>query len=471
METLAPQTAPMVAIIGRPNVGKSTIFNCFTRSHDALVADIPGLTRDRKYGVSKLGSKPFMLIDTGGLFGNPDSLESLMQQQVKEAIEQADLILFVVDAQTGLTLGDHDIAKTLRSLTNKVLLIANKAEATNPHHLTADFSELAMGEVHAISASHWKGIRPLADEVCRHLPNADWKPTQPDEDIIRIAIIGRPNVGKSTLVNRLLGEERVLAFDMPGTTRDAINVPFSRKDQAYEFIDTAGIRRRSKVNQAIEKFSAIKALNAIEQASVAIVVCDAQEGVTDQDAHLIGLVTQAGRALIIAINKTDHLDQDQKNKLQRDLDLKLPFVSYAKKHNISALHGTGVGKLWPLIHEAHDANFTQLKTADLNQTIMAIIDHHPPPLVKGRRVRIRYAHLGGHNPLTVVLHGNQLNQLPNSYKRYLENALRETFNLYGTPLKLILKSSENPFAGRKNKLNERQLKKRKRLMQFIRKKK
>ncbi len=442
---------PIIAIVGRPNVGKSTLFNCLTRSRDALVADYSGLTRDRKYGVGKVGGKPYMLVDTGGLFGNPDDLELLMQKQVNEAIEDADLILFVVDGREGLTQGDREISDKLRPLKDRVLLVVNKSESVDINILLGDFSELAMGEIYTISASHWKGVRQLADVICDAIPDRTSSLDEVNTKAIRVAIIGRPNVGKSTLINRLIGENRVLEYDMPGTTRDSISIPFQRADVDYELIDTAGIRRRSRVDHRIEKFSAIKAIQAIEMCSVAVILCDAKEGITDQDSHLIGLTISSGRALLIVLNKCDGLDAGQKSKIERNLDLKLNFINYAQRLRISALYGNGVRALWKNIEQAHAASNKKITTGELNAAFENIKAHNPPPTVGGRTIRMRYAHIGGHNPPTIIIHGNTLGHLPGSYKRYLENAFRETFSLFGTPLKLVFKTSVNPYADKKKR--------------------
>ncbi len=456
--------APLVTIVGRPNVGKSTLFNCLTRSRNALVANFSGLTRDRIYGIVKHGNTAFRLVDTGGLCGNPDDIENLMQDQVNIAIEEAQLIIFLVDGSVGLTQGDRDIADQLRRKSIQLLVVANKSEATEYSQINAEFSELGLGQVHAISASHRAGINVLRDYILDQLEPFDWQQTETETDRIRIAIVGRPNVGKSTLTNRLLKAQRVVAYDMPGTTRDSIYIPHERAGVAYEFIDTAGIKRRAKVHEKVETFSIIKALDAINNAAVSIVVCDAQEGITDQDAHLIAAVISAGRALVIVLNKMDGLSDDQKIKTERELDLKLGFIQYARKVPISALHGTRVGLLWQYIEEAYTAAHKKISTSELNKVFESIISHHAPPIVNGRTIRMRYAHIGGHNPPTILIHGNQLDKLPKTYLRYLENAFREAFNLFGTPLKLVYKNSENPFAGRKNKLSDRQQMRRKRLI-------
>ncbi len=462
---------PCVAIVGRPNVGKSTLFNCLTRSRDALVVDKPGLTRDRKYGRSKMGKRDFWVIDTGGIFGNPDAIETLMQDQVQLAIQEAQVVVFLVDGQSGLVHGDIEIAQHLRAMGCRVIVVANKSERADFDQLNAEFSELGLGEVYAIAAAHWRGVRQLADVVCTYFSEQEPEPDACTNPAIRVAVIGRPNVGKSTLINCLVGSKRVLAFDMPGTTRDSVIVPFERENISYELVDTAGLRRRAKVNDKIEKFSAVKALEAIELAQVVIVVCDAQEGITDQDSHLIGLVIEAGRALVIAINKSDDLQASQVSKVERDLDLKLSYINYARRPRISALKGFGIKKMWSCVLEAHDAAQKKISTSVLNTTFSAIKAHHPPPIVRGRAIRMRYVHLGGHYPPTIVIHGNQLNKLPDSYKRYLENTFRESFGLFGTPLKLQFKTTENPFAGRKNVLSNRQKEQRKRLLKFVKRKK
>ena len=459
---------PVIALVGRPNVGKSTLFNRLTRSKDALVADIAGLTRDRKYGVGRMGEKPYTVVDTGGLTGNAEGVDALMEDQAVQAIDEATLIVFITDAREGLVAGDEDIARFLRQTGKPVLLVMNKGEGLDEDIVGSDFWALGLGEPLILSAAHGRGVAHMLDLAMEHLPDV----IEPEEkhDGLRISIIGRPNVGKSTLVNRIIGEERVLAFDMPGTTRDSVDVPFTRDDQDYVLIDTAGMRRRGRINETIEKFSVIKAVQAMQDSNVAILVIDGSEGVTDQDQTLLGLAIDSGRALVIAINKWDNLSTDQKNKIRRELDLKLSFINFAKIHYISALHGTGVGDLFGSVNQAYQASLTEISTSRLTRVLEDLQFDHAPPLVQGRRVKMRYAHIGGHNPPIIVVHGNMLDKLPKSYVRYMENTFRNVFGLFGTPLRIEFKSSENPFEGRKNKLSERQIKSKRRLMSFIKKK-
>ncbi len=460
---------PVIALVGRPNVGKSTLFNYLTRSREALVADFPGLTRDRQYGRIKRGNRDCLLIDTGGIADDLAGIETFARRQVQLALDEADLIFFLVDAREGLNASDHVIVEMLRKLNKPVVLVANKIDGINLDEAIADFYNLALGKPVTIAAAHGRGISELLGKVDELIPETEAQQQQQTDQGIAIAIIGRPNVGKSTLVNRLLGEERVVVFDQPGTTRDSIFIPFERDGKSFTLIDTAGMRRRAKISQAIEKFSVIKSLQAIEKANVVIYLIDASEGVTDQDAHLLGLVLEAGRALIIGLNKWDGLSIDQKNTIRRQIDVKLPFLEYAQKHPISALHGSGVGKLFDVVHELHDKAMIDMSTSLLSKILEQAVQMHQPPLVQGRRVKLKYAHQGGHNPPVVVIHGNQTEALPNAYKRYLMNFFRSKLGLDGTPVRIHLKSSSNPFHGRKNKLTERQLKKRKRLIKHIKK--
>ena len=460
---------PVIALVGRPNVGKSTLFNYLTRSREALVADFPGLTRDRQYGRIKRGNRDCLLIDTGGIADDLAGIETFARRQVQLALDEADLIFFLVDAREGLNASDHVIVEMLRKLNKPVVLVANKIDGINLDEAIADFYNLALGKPVTIAAAHGRGISELLGKVDELIPETEAQQQQQTDQGIAIAIIGRPNVGKSTLVNRLLGEERVVVFDQPGTTRDSIFIPFERDGKSFTLIDTAGMRRRAKISQAIEKFSVIKSLQAIEKANVVIYLIDASEGVTDQDAHLLGLVLEAGRALIIGLNKWDGLSIDQKNTIRRQIDVKLPFLEYAQKHPISALHGSGVGKLFDVVHELHDKAMIDMSTSLLSKILEQAVQMHQPPLVQGRRVKLKYAHQGGHNPPVVVIHGNQTEALPNAYKRYLMNFFRSKLGLDGTPVRIHLKSSLNPFHGRKNKLTERQLKKRKRLIKHIKK--
>lgn len=462
-------TLPVIALVGRPNVGKSTLFNFLTRSREALVADYPGLTRDRQYGRIKRGNRDCLLVDTGGIADDVDGIDVFSKHQVQIALEEADVVFFLVDAREGLNASDQMMVDMLRKLDKPVILVANKIDGLNAELAVAEFHALALGEPVQVAASHGRGVTELLARVDQLIPEAD-QPEQLSEQGIGIAIVGRPNVGKSTLINRLLGEERVVVFDQPGTTRDSIYIPFQRDGKHFTLIDTAGMRRRAKISLAIEKFSVIKSLQAIEKANVVIYLIDASEGVTDQDSHLLGLVLEAGRALIIGLNKWDGLSDDQRTTVRRQIDVKLPFLEFAEKHPISALHGSGVGKLFDVVQTLYDAAMLDMSTSLLSNILKEAVDAHQPPLVRGRRVKLKYAHQGGHNPPVVVVHGNQTEALPGSYKRYLMNFFRNKLGLAGTPVRIQFKASENPFQGIKNKLSDRQLKKRKRLIKHIKKK-
>lgn len=455
---------PVIALVGRPNVGKSTLFNYLTRSRDALVADYPGLTRDRKYGRIKRGKKDCLVVDTGGIADESEGIDSVAKKQVEIALQEADIVFFIVDAREGINSSDETIANSIRKLDKPVVLVTNKIDGLNAEIATVDFYSLAIGEPIQISASHGRGVKELLSKIDELLP--DVTDEQEEESSIGIAVVGRPNVGKSTLVNRLLGEERVVVFDESGTTRDSIYVPFERDGQQFTLIDTAGMRRKSKVSLTVEKFSIIKALQAVEKSNVVIYLIDAREGVTEQDAHLLGMVLEAGRALIIGLNKWDGISVDQKELIKRQLDIKLSFLEFAEKHPISALHGSGVGKLFDAVQAIYDAAMVDMSTPVLTRILKEATHSHQPPLIKGRRIKLKYAHQGGRNPPTVVIHGVQTDSLPGSYKRYLMNYFRTQLELHGTPVRLIFKATENPFKGMKNKLTERQVKKRQRLVKF-----
>ncbi len=460
---------PVIALVGRPNVGKSTLFNYLTRTRDALVADYAGLTRDRKYGRVKRGKRDCLVVDTGGITDDKEGIDSFAKKQVEVALDEADVVFFLVDAREGLNSSDEAIAESLRKLNKPVVLVTNKIDGLNAAVATVDFYSLALGEPVQISATHGRGVKELLAKIDT-LIVADEDEVGDAEKGISIAIVGRPNVGKSTLVNRLLGEERVVVFDQAGTTRDSIYIPFERNNQKFTLIDTAGMRRRAKVSLVVEKFSIIKALQAVEKANVVIYLIDASEGITDQDAHLLGMVLEAGRALIIGLNKWDGISADQKDLIKRQLDVKLPFLDFAEKHPISALHGSGVGKLFDVVHDLYDAAMVDMSTPVLTRILKEAIATHQPPLVSGRRIKLKYAHQGGRNPPTVVIHGVQTDALPNAYKRYLMNYFRDQMELKGTPVKIVLKSPENPFKDKKNKLTDRQVKKRQRLMKHYKKK-
>jgi GTPase len=461
---------PVVALVGRPNVGKSTLFNFLTRTRDALVADLPGLTRDRQYGFGRVGPVPYIVVDTGGLTGLADELDGLMARQTLKALDEADAVLFMVDAREGLTGSDEQVAALLRRRGRPVTLVVNKAEGQVGALVKAEFHRLGIGEPVAISSAHGDNVRALMDDVLAPFPGTDASDApERAEDSIRVAVIGRPNVGKSTLINRMIGEERLVAFDQPGTTRDSVEVPFERDGQRYLLVDTAGVRRRSRVAEAIEKFSIIKTLGAIDAASVIIAVLDARDGVTDQDATLLGLAAERGRAMVIAVNKWDGLPTDQRDTVRRQLELKLPFVDYAPIQFISALHGTGVGDLFGLVESSHAAAHRDLPTPELTRTLQDAVTAHQPPMARGRRIKLRYAHQGGRNPPVIVVHGSQAELLPASYRRYLANIFRKIFRLQGTPVRIEMRSGDNPYAGRRNPLTPRQQKKRERLMQHTRK--
>ncbi|MFO7603024.1 MAG: ribosome biogenesis GTPase Der [Gammaproteobacteria bacterium] len=459
---------PVIALVGRPNVGKSTLFNKLTKSRDALVADMPGLTRDRKFGEGQVGDKAYIVVDTGGLSGELTGIDAVMADQSWQAAEQADMILFLVDAHAGLSALDQDIAKRLRTQvgTKPITLVLNKIDGRDVDMVQGEFFALGFGNPQPISAAQGRGINPLMQVVLADLPEVEAEEDEAEKGI-RIAVVGRPNVGKSTLVNRMLGEERVVTFDMPGTTRDSIYLPFERDDQRYTLIDTAGVRRRGKVSEAVEKFSVIKALQAIEDANVVLMVMDAREGITDQDASLIGFVMDAGRGLILIVNKWDGLNGDQKDKVKRDLEIKLPFVDFAPLHYTSALHGTGVGELFATIKKVYRSCMSKFATPRLTRLLEDMLATHPPPMVHGRRIKLRYMHQGGKNPPLFIIHGNQTERVPNVYQRYLVNKIRTQLKLFGTPIRVEFKTTENPFKDRRNTLTPRQKEKRRRLMKHV----
>ncbi len=467
---------PVIALIGRPNVGKSTLFNRLTRSRDALVADYPGLTRDRKYGFGKLGPIPYLVIDTGGVAGGEEGIEEAMVEQTIVALQEADIAIIMVDGRSGLTAADEHVAELARKHAKKTWLAVNKAEGLDEAIANGEFHKLGMGDPIAVSAAHGDRISAMMDAILepfddREAKEADAAEEQVDDEDreLRIAVIGRPNVGKSTLANRMLGEDRLVVFDQPGTTRDSVSVPFERNDRKYILIDTAGIRRKARVHEAIEKFSIVKALQAIEQAEVVIAVLDAQEGVTEQDVSLLGLVMERGRALVVVTNKWDGLSSDQRKKVRDDLERRLPFLDFAERITISALHGTAVGDLLPAVERAFNAAMRDMSTTELTRELEAAVIAHPPPLIRGRRIKLRYAHQGGRNPPVIVIHGNQTEKVPESFRRYLINRFRKAFKLKGTPVRLAFRTGKNPFEGRRNVLTPRQERKRKRLMKKVKK--
>ncbi len=446
---------PTVVLVGRPNVGKSTLFNRLTRSRDALVADMPGLTRDRHYGQGRMGDKPFIVVDTGGFEPvNAEGIYSEMARQAREAIAEADVIIFVTDGRAGLTPQDKRIAQLLREAQAKVYLAVNKTEGMREDIVTAEFHELALGAPIAISAEHGEGVRQLIEDALASFPAEAAEEEVPDHP--RIAIVGRPNVGKSTLVNRLLGEERVIAFDQPGTTRDAIEVELEWEGRRYTLVDTAGIRRKGKVFEAVEKFSVVKTLQAIERAHVVILVVDAEADIADQDAHIAGYILEAGRALVVGVNKWDAVDADQRKDVKSEMERKLQFLDFAEFHTISARHGTGIKPLLKSADVAFAAAMAKLSTPKLTRALQSAVEQQQPPMVGRFRPKMRYAHQGGSNPPIVVIHGSGLAGVKEPYKRYLENFLQKAFKLKGTPLRIELRSSVNPFEGRKKVLTEKQ---------------
>lgn len=466
---------PVIALVGRPNVGKSTLFNYLTRSRDALVADYPGLTRDRQYGFGKRGDTPFMVVDTGGLTGEQNIIDTQIARQVDLAIDEADMVWFLVDARDGLTPADETIAMDLRKRGKTVALLVNKVDGVDERLVGSDFFALGLGEPHNIAAAHGRGIQHALDYTLEAYASDEEFMQARQERLedrypgIRVAIIGRPNVGKSTLINRLIGEERVVASEVAGTTRDSVFVPFEKNGKPYTLIDTAGVRRRAKIDEAIEKFSVIKTLQAIDAANVVVGLVDAHEGIAEQDARLLGLALERGRALVLAINKWDGLNDDIKETLARQLDVKLPFLEFAERHHISALHGTGVGLLFESIEHAYESAIADLSTTELTKALETAVMRHQPPIVRGRRIKLRYAHQGGSNPPVIVVHGNQTDRVPKTYKRYLMNHFRRVFQLDGTPVRIEFRTGDNPYKDRKNTLSDRQIKKKKRLVRHIKK--
>ncbi|WP_429945704.1 ribosome biogenesis GTPase Der [Bibersteinia trehalosi] len=500
---------PVVALVGRPNVGKSTLFNRLTRTRDALVADFPGLTRDRKYGQANIAGHDFIVIDTGGIDGTEEGVEEKMAEQSLLAIEEADVVLFLVDARAGLVPADIGIAQYLRQRDKSTVVVANKTDGIDADSHIAEFYQLGLGDVEPIAAAQGRGVTQLIEQVLAPLAekieeqaveNAEnfantteeqdeWEDNfdfENEEDTalldealeeseeesdknIKIAIVGRPNVGKSTLTNRILGEDRVVVYDMPGTTRDSIYIPMERDGQQYTIIDTAGVRKRGKVHLAVEKFSVIKTLQAIQDANVVLLTIDARDGVSDQDLSLLGFILNAGKSLVIVVNKWDGLSQDIKDNVKSELDRRLDFIDFARVHFISALHGSGVGNLFDSIQEAYACATKKMTTAMLTRILQMATDEHQPPLVNGRRVKLKYAHPGGYNPPIIVIHGNQIERLPDSYKRYLSNYYRKSLKIIGSPIRVLFQEGNNPFAGKRNKLTPSQLRKRKRLMKFIKK--
>ncbi len=441
---------PVIALVGRPNVGKSTLFNRLTKTRDAIVADFAGLTRDRHYGNGKHGKREYIVIDTGGF--EPDAASGIfheMARQTQQAVAEADVVVFVLDARAGLSAQDHDIARYLRRLGKPCVLAANKAEGMLEGVQLSEFYELGLGQVNAVSASHGQGVRDLLEYALNALPSTDVDDSdedgQVDKSTIKLAVAGRPNVGKSTLINTWLGEERLVAFDMPGTTRDAISVPFERNGQRFELVDTAGLRRKGKVFEAIEKFSVVKTLQAIESSNVVLLLLDATQGVTDQDAHIAGYILESGRAVVVAVNKWDLVDDYQKQMLQRSIETRLPFMRFASIHYISAMKRQGLGPLWTALVQAHKAAMCKMSTPVLTRLLLESVQFQSPQRAGMFRPKLRYAHQGGMNPPIIVIHGNSLEHITDAYKRFLEGRFRKEFVLIGTPLRIEFKSSHNPF--------------------------
>jgi GTP-binding protein len=463
---------PVIALVGRPNVGKSTLFNQLTRSRDALVANLPGLTRDRKYGEARLGGRPCVVIDTGGISGDEGGINSQMAGQAMLAIEESDAVLFMVDAREGLNVADQALARHLRQCNKSFHLVVNKIDGMDEDIASGDFYALGVESMYAIAASHGRGVRSMIESVLSQFPEVE-APEEGDEfpGSIRVAVVGRPNVGKSTLVNRLLGEERVVVYDQPGTTRDSIYIDYQRGEQDYTLIDTAGVRRRKNVKQTVEKFSIVKTLKAVDDAHVVILIMDAHEGIVDQDMHLLGHCIEAGRGLVLAVNKWDGIAPDQRDWIKTELGRRLAFADYADIHFISALHGTGVGHLYKSVDAAYQSATRKLNTNALTRILEGAVFDHAPPMVNGRRIKLRYAHAGGQNPPLIVIHGNQAGKVPNSYQRYLEKIYRRELDLVGTPVRIEFRTGDNPFADKRNKLTKRQVQRKRRMMAHVKKKK
>lgn len=457
---------PVIALVGRPNVGKSTLFNRLTKSRDALVANLPGLTRDRQYGQATLKGQKFIVVDTGGIAGDEEGIDGLMAGQSLLAITEANIVLFLVDARTGMTAADEFVADHLRRQNKPIIVLVNKVDGIHADAALSDYYSLGYQTVLPLAAAHGRGVNTLVDTIFDelHLESND-----EDELIgyekaqgLKLAIVGRPNVGKSTLVNRFLGEERVVVYDLPGTTRDSIYIEMERRDKKYTLIDTAGVRRRGKVKETVEKFSVLKTLQAIDDSNVSIMVMDAREPITDQDLSLISYIIDSGRSMVIAINKWDGMTEEQRDNVKHEIDRRLGFIDFARIHFISALHGSNVGHLWESVDEAWASAQVEMSASKLTRLLEEASEKHQPPTVRGRRVKLRYAHPGGHNPPLIVIHGNQCSKLPESYKRFLVNFFRDKLKLIGTPIRLELKEGDNPFKGKKNEITRRQRLKRKR---------
>ncbi len=463
---------PLVALVGRPNVGKSTLFNALTRTRDALVHDEPGVTRDRHYGVCRLDpERPFVLIDTGGIAGDEAGLAGATARQARAAAEEADLVLFVVDGREGASALDDDLMRWLRKSDRPTLLVVNKTDGLDTRAAVAEFARYGFDDIVPVSSAHRVGLDELIEDVMARLPEVGaGEELDQDPERMRVAFVGRPNVGKSTLVNRLLGEERMIASEVPGTTRDSIAVDLERDGRKYRLIDTAGIRRRARVEEAVEKFSVVKTLQSIEECQIAVVLIDASEGVTDQDASVLGAVLDAGRALVVAVNKWDGLTTYQREQVEALLSRKLAFVPWAEAIRISAKHGSGLRELFRGIHRAHVSATRELGTTEVTRALEMAYESNPPPTVRGHVPKLRFAHPGGTNPPTIVVHGSRLKSLPQSYHRYLENFFRKRFKLVGTPVRFVFKEGDNPYKDRKNVLTERQVARKRRLLRHVKRK-
>ena len=448
---------PVIALVGRPNVGKSTLFNRLTRSRDAIVANLPGLTRDRQYGEGSLNGHSFIVIDTGGITGYEEGIDFEMASQSLLAIDEASICLFLVDAREGLTPDDEKIVDHLRKTNKNSYLVVNKIDGLDADQATADFYSLGLTQVFSIAATQGRGVNNLLKAVLGGAEQVESEDEAKATSGIKIAIAGRPNVGKSTLVNRMLGEERVVVYDQPGTTRDSVHIPFERRGKKYTLIDTAGIRKRGKTKETVEKFSVVKSLQAIQGANVVVLLVDARESIVEQDLHLLGYVIDSGRALVIAINKWDGMEENQKETIKSDIRRRFAFVDFAQIHFISALHGTGVGDLYKSIHKAYSSAKKKLSTNELTQVLQQAVMNHEPPVVNGRRIKLRYAHPGGQNPPTIVIHGKQTKKLPAHYSRYLEKTFRSLLKLEGTPVRIELRSDENPFIKDEKNLPQKQV--------------
>lgn len=462
---------PTIALVGRPNVGKSTLFNKLTRTQDALVADLPGLTRDRQYGDGKVGGWPYLLVDTGGLTGAPDSLDAAMADQTLSAVREADLVVFLVDGRAGLVSVDEEIADVLRRQAQHVVLCVNKIDGIGEDKAQLEFHQLGFDGMVPIAASHNRGVSQLVDELADYFEipedqrieasrkrrkkrnKTDAEGTDPaanafparEDDEVRITFVGRPNVGKSTLINRLIGEDRVIAYDQPGTTRDSVSIPFERAGKEYTLIDTAGVRRRGKVSEKVEIFSIIKTMQAIDKSNVCVMLLDGSDGLTEQDLSLLSYIIDKGRALVVAVNKWDSLDTEQREKVREELERRVEFLKFTRIHFISALQGSGVGDLFKSINRAYSSAFTDLSTPQLTRMLEVVVAQHQPPMVNGRRIKLRYAHQGGQNPPIIVIHGKQALKVPKSYQRYLVNHFTKALRLFGTPLRIEFRQDDNPF--------------------------